>query len=78
MERKGMICPVCHRHRFSRYDSFEYCPICGWQDDAFQAIYPDEWAGANRGGLNKFIKELDAHLRSRGKTLEDFGDEIKD
>ena len=35
-------CPVCGKHEFKEYDSYNECPVCGWMDSAYQVYYPDE------------------------------------
>lgn len=47
------LCPVCGRHEFSGYDSYEICPVCDWQDDSFQEEFPDEGGCANNNSLNE-------------------------
>jgi hypothetical protein len=32
--------------------TFTLCPVCGWQDDAFQAKHPDFADGANQVSLH--------------------------
>lgn len=34
-------CPVCGKHIFEELDSFDFCPICHWIDDAGLTKYPD-------------------------------------
>ena len=46
-------CPVCGKHIFSESGSYEYCPVCGWQDDILQEDEPDYGGGANRMSLNE-------------------------
>ena len=46
-------CPVCGKHSFSESGSYEYCPVCGWQDDILQEDEPDYGGGANRMSLNE-------------------------
>ncbi len=47
------LCPVCGRHRFSKRNSYEICPVCGWEDDALQKENPDFEGGANSQSLNE-------------------------
>lgn len=35
------LCPVCGKYEFQEYDSFEFCPICKWIDDAGLTRHPD-------------------------------------
>ena len=35
MEEKHK-CPVCLRHTFDEYGSFDFCPVCGWCDDPLE------------------------------------------
>jgi len=46
-------CPVCGKHEFTDFWSFEDCPVCGWMDDGYQEKYPDEDACANTMSLNE-------------------------
>ena len=58
-------CPVCGKHEFDDYCSFDDCPICGWIDDAAQEANPD-WTGcANPLSLNEAKAEYEK------KTLSD-------
>ena len=50
---KDWICPCCGKHYFSEEDSFEICPVCGWEDDKFQRHHPDFDGGANVMSLNQ-------------------------
>lgn len=50
------LCPVCKRHIFDDINSFDICPICGWEDDQYGVIYPDSDGGANEISLNDSIK----------------------
>lgn len=34
-------------------ETFEICPICWWQDDAYQHSRPDSAGGANKVSLNE-------------------------
>ena len=32
-----MKCPVCGKYEFPEENSFDICPICGWENDGVQA-----------------------------------------
>ena len=51
---KKNICPVCHNYHFSKINSYEICPICGWEDDLIQLEDPDFKGGANKLSLNEY------------------------
>lgn len=48
-----MECPVCGRHNFSEENSFDICPICGWEDDGVQAGDHCYAGGANHLSVNE-------------------------
>ena len=43
----GHPCPVGGRTVFREYDSYEICPFCGWEDNAFQEAHPYTGGGPN-------------------------------
>ena len=52
------LCPVCGEYEFEDIDSFDICPICGWEDDGYY-----EGGGANEESLEK-AKEIFRNRRS--------------
>ncbi len=46
MEEKHK-CPVCLRHTFDEYGSFDFCPVCGWCDDPLEGSKPGYKGGYN-------------------------------
>ena len=46
-------CPVCGKYEFESEGSFDYCDVCGWQDDPIQEENPDERECANQMSLNE-------------------------
>ncbi len=50
---KPHMCPVCGEYEFPGFDSFDICPVCGWEDDAVQEDDPD-FGGANPETLNGY------------------------
>ena len=45
-KKEKHFCPICGKHEYEDAYSYEICPICGWEDDEIQELYPDE-TGAN-------------------------------
>lgn len=61
MTKQKHICPVCGKHEFEEYDSFDFCPICKWIDDATLTHCPD-LSGYYKMSLNE-AKEAYANGR---------------
>jgi hypothetical protein len=61
--------------------TFTVCPVCGWEDDAFQAKHPDFSDGTNQVSLNtarRNFRQLGASdsrrlVRTRRPTAEERG-----
>lgn len=58
-KNKSHLCPVCKKHYFSKTNSYEICPICGWEDNRVQSDDPDYKGGPNSLSLNEAIKEYE-------------------
>ncbi|MDE6208223.1 MAG: hypothetical protein K2M73_00940 [Lachnospiraceae bacterium] len=48
-----MECPVCGKHEFPEENSFDICPICGWENDGVQADDHNYAGGANHLSVNE-------------------------
>ena len=48
-----LLCPVCGKHYFTEKNSYEICPVCGWENDEVQRQDPDYAGGANEISLNE-------------------------
>jgi len=46
-------CRCCGSLVIDDYDSYEICPVCGWEDDEYQYEHPDSIGGANKVSLNE-------------------------
>jgi hypothetical protein len=53
-------CPCCACWTLSQQPpgTFTVCPVCGWEDDAFQAKHPDFANGTNAVSLNTARKNF--------------------
>lgn len=57
-------CPVCGKHTFPERDSYDICPVCGWEDDAYMENHPDDDCGANNGmSLNEYKAKFESGWR---------------
>lgn len=66
-----MKCPVCEQHDFESEDSFDICPICGWENDGLQASDHNYAGGANSLSVNEARIEfflLNCHSTSERAT----------
>lgn len=48
------MCPVCGKTVFPYCDSLKVCDECGWADDWYQEMYPDEDMLANELSLREY------------------------
>jgi len=46
-------CPVCGKYYFAEENSFDICPICGWENDCVQADDHNYAGGANPLSVNE-------------------------
>ena len=57
------MCPVCGKHRFTGYGSFDICKFCGWEADDLMEDNPDYSGGANDLSLNDYRKEYQKKIQ---------------
>ena len=55
------ICPVCGKYQFKDIDSYDICPVCGWEDDGAED-HPHD-AGANGLSFSDYQKSYHQKLR---------------
>ena len=60
--KKKYGCPVCSQHFFR--ESYEICPVCGWENDPVQRREPNFAGGANKLSLNE-AKRVYSHEKNR-------------
>ncbi|MEY8388098.1 CPCC family cysteine-rich protein [Oscillospiraceae bacterium 38-13] len=84
MEYKGddlVKCPVCGKHEFPGENSFDICPICGWENDGVQADNHNYAGGANYLSVNearieffllKYIDTQKATIKRRQEFEEEY------
>jgi hypothetical protein len=79
--RHRCLCCSCWTLKEEPPGTFALCPVCGWEDDAFQAKHPDFSGGSNPVSLNtarrnfKLLGASDARrlTRTRRPTAEERG-----
>jgi hypothetical protein len=54
IETKRIKCPCCGKFEFERFNDFDVCEVCGWENDGVQYDDPDYDGGANDLSLNQF------------------------
>lgn len=59
------MCPCCGKYRFEKYNSFDICDICNWEDDGVQEADPDYPGGANKMSLNEARQAYRKRLQVR-------------
>ena len=64
MENSRLICPCCGKYQFEEEDFYEYCEVCGWQDDPVQRDDPDYEGGANKHSLNYMRKDWEEYCKT--------------
>lgn len=78
VKKKGSHkCPVCGEYEFPVFDSFDICPVCGWEDDWVQEDDPN-YGGANWETLNGYralykAKKHRASNEEKSQWLKDNG-----
>ena len=68
------LCPVCGKHWFEEYGSFDYCPVCGWQDDNLETCYVGYEGGAN--GMT--VEEYRERWKNGDPECQPFDDDEED
>ena len=79
--RYRCVCCACWTLDEEPPGTFSLCPVCGWEDDAFQAKHPDFADGTNAVSLNtarrnfRLLGASDARRlsRTRPPTSEERG-----
>jgi hypothetical protein len=54
-------CPVCEKTVFEKYDSYEICEVCRWEDSGLAKSDPDLLGGPNQMSLNEaraYLEEI--------------------
>ena len=76
-----MKCPVCGKYEFSGENSFDICPVCGWENDGVQADNHNYAGGANYLSVNearieffllKNIETQEAAIKRRQEFEEEY------
>ncbi len=59
------ICPICRGYHFDEQDSYDICPVCGWEDDPLQRRKPDYQGGANSLSQNEYRNQWEQKQKNR-------------
>lgn len=63
-------CPICGKYEFEEHGDFDYCEVCGWQNDGYQEEHPDYMGGANVVSLNQ-MREAYKMGKTRNQAKEE-------
>lgn len=63
-----MECPACGKYEFPEKDSYDICPVCGWEDDGLQDDDHNYAGGANSLSVNE--ARLEFFLLRNSRTRE--------
>ena len=55
---RDLMCPCCGSYPFSERNSYEICPVCGWEDDPLQRRDESVSGGANAMSLREAREEF--------------------
>ncbi|MCD7820996.1 MAG: hypothetical protein LUG64_02145 [Clostridiales bacterium] len=56
-------CPICGKTEFPERNSYEICPVCGWEDDILDENDQDEITGANEYELSEYRERYNSGWR---------------
>lgn len=62
-EKTPHKCPICNKHEFPDRNSYDICPVCGWEDYTEQEDYPDDDLGPNNMSLNEYKAKYESGWR---------------
>lgn len=69
-KRYRCLCCACFTLGEEPPGTFTVCPVCGWEDDAFQGKHPDFAGGANGVSLNTARRNFRALGASDPRRLQ--------
>ena len=83
MNHAAYTCPCCGYQTFSDPPgSYDICPICFWEDDSIQLVFPNLSGGANKvsliEGQQKFISTGACEPRFKENVRPPSGEDTKD
>lgn len=69
MQDTDYLCPVCEKHYFDDFDTFDSCPECGWEINTPQ--FDDHNLSDSRNALNVFEHKIQYAATSNPKIAEE-------